>query len=52
MLFKVCTPENPKKMKIALNALQNLDRCSKENKVGLYANFGLLYLSLAIQDLN
>ena len=48
-LYRVCTPENPKKLKFVQNAVANLDRCAKEVKVGIYASFGLLYLSLQLQ---
>lgn len=48
-LFYVCTKENPKKGKFGQSAVQNLERCSKEPKVGLYANFALLYFSIRLQ---
>jgi hypothetical protein len=45
-LYRVCEAENPKKIKFVQNAIANLDRCAKEVKVGIYASFGLLFLSL------
>jgi hypothetical protein len=48
-LFHVCTKENPKKVKYGQSAVLNLERCSKEAKVGLYANFALLYFSFRLQ---
>lgn len=48
-LFHVCSKENPKKIKYGQSAVLNLERCSKEAKVGLYANFALLYLSFRLQ---
>lgn len=47
-LFYLCTKDNPKKAKYAQSSVQNLERCSKEIKVGLYANFALLYFSIAL----
>lgn len=44
-LASICTKENPKKFRNAQNAFMNLDRCSRDVKVGLYANFGLLKLA-------
>lgn len=48
-LFRVCTFENPKKIKFAERAIQHLERCSKEPKVGLYANFALLFFSIELK---
>jgi hypothetical protein len=45
------TDNNPSKLKYAQHALSNLDRCSKELKVALYANYGLLHLALSLKDL-
>lgn len=30
-LYKICTPQNPKKVKNAQNAFANLDRCSRDS---------------------
>jgi hypothetical protein len=50
-LAKICLPENPKRQKFAQNAYSNLERCAKERKVGLYANFGLLQMALELSEL-
>jgi hypothetical protein len=47
-LFKVCRNDNPKKMRFAKNAFDNLQRCSLIDEVGLYANFGLLEMSIEL----
>lgn len=38
------------KTKMANNAIVNLDRCSKEPRVALYANFALICLSLRVEE--
>lgn len=50
-LFKICTSDNPKKLRFAQNAVANLDRCRLEPSVGLYANFALLNLSLEFSQI-
>ena len=44
-LASICTAENPKKFRYAQNAFMNMDRCSRDVKVGLYANYCLLKLA-------
>lgn len=46
MWYLQLSSQNAKKIKIAQNAVANLERCSKEERVGMYANFALLHLSL------
>lgn len=48
-MYSKLADNNPRRLKHAQNAVSNLDRCSKEKNVALYANFGLLYLSLSLQ---
>jgi hypothetical protein len=49
----VCT-EVESKIRNAKNAFQNLDRCSNEKRVSLYANFALIHLWFELKaiDLN
>lgn len=50
-LYKICTADNPKKLRFAQNAVANLDRCRLEPNVGLYANFGLLDLAFKLTQI-
>jgi len=47
-MYKRLPRINPRKLKFAKYAVKNLSRCAKDKHFGLYANFGLLYLSTQV----
>ena len=47
-LQEILPISNPKKAKFASYAVKNLQRCAEDVNCSLYANFGLLYLSISV----
>ena len=51
-MFRVLADGNPNKEIVGKNAFLNLERCTKEVKVSMYAAYALIYLAPELQPYN